>query len=597
MSQYIASIPNPGIEGAPKILRSDDTGLITRWIKAEDRPGFSIYDCPNPLKPGATTHGKDSVSAIRVVYVDIDFKDVAEAPGEIDQRLADLLLTPTETVDSGHGRHVKYELKEEVACDDPDFEQVCALQAQLIEYFAADPQVRPWSLLRRVGTTNSKQEPHVPCRVLRRAHAIDLTELRDLCDLIEGAQLLTRKPKPEGNGHDHTESVPPSAEAKAPVDVDTRLADMRWRGSGDSAINVTQRDTMASLLRHHIALDEATTTVLEATRRCVAGDPEAARWDWQQEELNIAWNGARLINKDPTLVDRLPDDLRLKFKELDDAGRRPSIRKNKYGLFVSPARGPSGHEDGVEGAPEPESKKEIVRKLLLKDNGTTVTEVLEATGWQTISMPWHARACGLKLLKYKEDGVTRYKGLPLDGAEAPAAAERPKADGSSPPEGTQKTRASGWNYFDSTEPQPQRWCVKQLIPETGVGIVAGQWGSFKTTAALDLSVAVMSGQPFAGQYRVKRSGAILYFATEGAGTLQSRLAAIARHRGAPDKLPFAWRGDCPPLTDRDAGKLIVKSVDEAAIHFEHAYAATRRPRRKRLIPCASWPRTPAHSSR
>jgi AAA domain len=156
--------------------------------------------------------------------------------------------------------------------------------------------------------------------------------------------------------------------------------------------------------------------------------------------------------------------------------------------------------------------------------------------------------------------------------DEPDAEKKTQEGSGSPPSGdTHKTKASGWNYFDSTEPQPQCWLVKQLLPQTGVGIMAGQWGSFKTTAALDLSVAVMSGQLFAGQYRVKRPGAVLYFATEGAGTLQSRLRAIARHHGAAEKLPFAWRGDCPVLTDRDAGRAITKYVDEAAVHFEHAY--------------------------
>jgi hypothetical protein len=135
----------------------------------------------------------------------------------------------------------------------------------------------------------------------------------------------------------------------------------------------------------------------------------------------------------------------------------------------------------------------------------------------------------------------------------------------------QKARPHTWNYFDSVKGEPPRWLVKQLLPEAGVGIMSGQWGSFKTTAALDLSLAVMTGQPFAGQYRVKRRGAVLYFATEGAGTLQSRLLAIAKHRGAPEKLPFAWRGDCPLLTDKGAAQAIVKCVDEAAVHFEHAY--------------------------
>jgi hypothetical protein len=151
----------------------------------------------------------------------------------------------------------------------------------------------------------------------------------------------------------------------------------------------------------------------------------------------------------------------------------------------------------------------------------------------------------------------------------PKAGDNPT--GEVDPEPLHKARSRSWNYYDHTEIKPQRWCVKQLIPETGVGIVSGQWGSFKTTAALDLSVAVMAGKEFAGQYRIKRKGAVLYFATEGAGTLQSRLAAIARHRGAPDKLPFAWRSDCPMLTDKGAGETMVKMVDEAAAHFEHAY--------------------------
>jgi hypothetical protein len=81
----------------------------------------------------------------------------------------------------------------------------------------------------------------------------------------------------------------------------------------------------------------------------------------------------------------------------------------------------------------------------------------------------------------------------------------------------------------------------------------------------------MTGTAFAGQYRVKRKGAVLYFAVEGAGTLKSRLEAIARYRGAPERLPFAWRGECPLLTTKDAGAAIVKCVDEAAMHFEHAY--------------------------
>ena len=69
--------------------------MIERWVKAEDRPGFGVYYCTKPLKPGATVHGKENTAAINFIYVDIDFKDLAESADEAEQRITDLLLRPT----------------------------------------------------------------------------------------------------------------------------------------------------------------------------------------------------------------------------------------------------------------------------------------------------------------------------------------------------------------------------------------------------------------------------------------------------------------------------------------------------------------------
>ena len=87
--------------------------------------------------------------------------------------------------------------------------------------------------------------------------------------------------------------------------------------------------------------------------------------------------------------------------------------------------------------------------------------------------------------------------------------------------------------------------VKGILPESGVAIIPGQWGSYKTTTALDLALSVMTGRPFAGRYRIKRAGAAIYFALEGAGTLQSRLAAIAKQYDAPAKLPLLGEAIAP----------------------------------------------------
>jgi hypothetical protein len=56
------------------------------------------------------------------------------------------------------------------------------------------------------------------------------------------------------------------------------------------------------------------------------------------------------------------------------------------------------------------SKTELVSNMLLK--GTTTAEVLQATGWPSVSMPAMANAAGLELIKCNENGLTKYKGVP-----------------------------------------------------------------------------------------------------------------------------------------------------------------------------------------
>jgi AAA domain len=129
----------------------------------------------------------------------------------------------------------------------------------------------------------------------------------------------------------------------------------------------------------------------------------------------------------------------------------------------------------------------------------------------------------------------------------------------------------GWHFYDDAPPAPMRWLIKAILPETGVGILAGQWGAYKTTVALDLSVCVMTGLLFAGRYRVKRRGAVLYIAVEGEGTLKARLRVIAEHRGVSNSLPFAWRGDCPPLTDKNAADALCRLADEAAADLKRRF--------------------------
>jgi hypothetical protein len=117
-----------------------------------------------------------------------------------------------------------------------------------------------------------------------------------------------------------------------------------------------------------------------------------------------------------------------------------------------------------------------------------------------------------------------------------------------------------WRRQGATPDPPARWCVKGVIPETGVGLLSGQWGTFKTTIALDVSLSVMTGAPFADRYKVKRQGAVAYVALEGANMMGTRLAALANARGVSGPLPFHWCDSCPSLTAPTAADEIVASL-------------------------------------
>jgi hypothetical protein len=51
-------------------------------------------------------------------------------------------------------------------------------------------------------------------------------------------------------------------------------------------------------------------------------------------------------------------------------------------------------------------------------------------------------------------------------------------------------------HGESGAPPVRAWLVNGLLPETGVGLISGQWGTYKTFVALDLAAAVMAGLAF-----------------------------------------------------------------------------------------------------
>jgi hypothetical protein len=94
-------------------------------------------------------------------------------------------------------------------------------------------------------------------------------------------------------------------------------------------------------------------------------------------------------------------------------------------------------------------------------------------------------------------------------------------------------------HRDRNLPSP-RYLVKNLLPETGIGLLSGQSGTYKSFLALKLGGAVATGQPFIINHGTKRQGATLIFLSEGAGELPMRLEALAQAEHGGSVLPIYY---------------------------------------------------------
>jgi hypothetical protein len=100
--------------------------------------------------------------------------------------------------------------------------------------------------------------------------------------------------------------------------------------------------------------------------------------------------------------------------------------------------------------------------------------------------------------------------------------------------------------------------IADVLPEVGCGLLAGQWGLFKTFAAFEIAHSCMSSAPFIGR-DVVRKGGVLFIALEGTNEIAIRLEAVIKERGViQGKAPFCWITSCPPLVRQEAAAEIIK---------------------------------------
>ncbi|MEI6282559.1 MAG: AAA family ATPase [Alphaproteobacteria bacterium] len=130
----------------------------------------------------------------------------------------------------------------------------------------------------------------------------------------------------------------------------------------------------------------------------------------------------------------------------------------------------------------------------------------------------------------------------------------------SSPDYTGKYRIYGADEF--TRRPPIRWMIKTVLPRDGELIVIyGAPGSGKSLMALDLTMALVRGEPWRG-LKVNKAR-VLYVAAEGAEGVAQRLKAYGQHHDvALGGLPLGIIHDAPNLmVEEDASALVTSIID------------------------------------
>jgi RecA-family ATPase len=344
MTLYICALRNPDVGGGLKAeLFYKDPAEAERFVERWNGTGTGIYDCVGRLRDGARRRCKEEVVALEQLVIDLDLKNMVETHEAVLQALRGLVLPPSEIRDSGNGLHAVWRLKEPVI-DAAGLDQAETTMKRLATLLAGDqaPTHRA-ALLRRPGSDNTKGGFRRPCRVLESTGAIyDIGEFGDLFDLYSGRPLLHYKQPAEApvDSKSKANGTIFDGEWKGPVDVEARLAAMRYGGTDGTSVNDTQKSVIPALLRRAIHPDDVIETVVNATMDMA----RRAGLNWSREvELKTVTarclSGVNLLQGDyDASTGEIPAWLAGEFHEAWTAalsqGKKPALSRNRSGWHV-----------------------------------------------------------------------------------------------------------------------------------------------------------------------------------------------------------------------------------------------------------------------
>jgi hypothetical protein len=468
---------------------------LDAFLRQHDILGRATYHTVAKLKPGSWRK-KENVHATLFIWAETDFKD---HPGlgreEICRRIEAIpdRIKPTFCVFSGHGVHLYWLLKEpEDASPGEAQRRIEEALALACNYIGGDPHVVDTARLLRTPGSHNTREPGESLPV--RFEAVEMSRRYDLGDLVdlwlEAHPILPSPIKTNGHAQGAFDYQPGGSEgptAEGPVHIEVRLAAMRFKGRGDTAINPTQLAATASLTGAGRPIVETVAKVLAATQAAVKDDDRCVSWDWAAEEAEILRMCYGLVNKameenGEDLSHTLPDDLYDQWQQALQQGKRPQIC------------GGGARRAHVRGFP-----------------------------WETKST--------------------------TDDTQEDERSEEPPRDEPKEEHANGRTTpgnllGSAW-YFGDPVPEQPPMLVPFLIPARGFGYLGGQWGTMKTFILNDLSVAVASNGKFAGQ-QVSGPGVVIQIELEGSHNEARMFAAACVRQCRDERLPIVHLKKEPP---------------------------------------------------
>jgi RecA-family ATPase len=304
------------------------------FARQHDKPGWGVYDCVSPLREPRRT--KDNVAQIEGLHIDVDAYKIEKTKEEVIKRLQDELLDVgilSRINSSGRGVHAHFLFREPIEAGIPEAENAQRVLKRLVAHLGADPQPAHFAaLMRRVGTTNSRAGGG-PCKVLLDfGNRCELSDIEAYLDLVSDREALFPSPKKESGAAGDNGGL---------IDVDARLAAMKFEDQNGAGVNVTVPSVIAALIWRACHPDEIYDRVMSAITQMVKRD--GLQWDMAAE---AGRTNDRIISAYHNLFEKeydpstgvIPLWLPMEFHEAWAAalaaGKRPTMSRNGAGWHI-----------------------------------------------------------------------------------------------------------------------------------------------------------------------------------------------------------------------------------------------------------------------